>query len=231
MCFKKLDNPNRTDGSAKKTEAVKDWILFFGELVKASVDGVVEFWGEDKKEAETVVQPVVTPEADVIDLCEELNEEVELEETAEKVEEAVSGPTAKELKQQVKALRRAQKLARKEEKKALKVEKRGEKLLRKQEKQERDQDKKQKKNEHKAEKQQKKDQKKAGYIPALYTGSQLAYYKYDLGQLSDIDIWYAFYNDTPALYYNYMIWQYSCTGRVDGIEGDVDLNICFKNYK
>ena len=73
--------------------------------------------------------------------------------------------------------------------------------------------------------------KKAGYIPALYTGSQLAYYKYDLGQLSDIDIWYAFYNDTPALYYNYMIWQYSCTGSVDGIEGNVDLNICFKNYK
>ncbi|MBQ8000946.1 MAG: glycoside hydrolase family 25 protein [Ruminococcus sp.] len=73
--------------------------------------------------------------------------------------------------------------------------------------------------------------KKAGYTPALYTGSQLAYYKYDLGQLSDIDIWYAFYNDTPALYYNYMIWQYSCTGQVSGIQGDVDLNICFKNYK
>ncbi len=73
--------------------------------------------------------------------------------------------------------------------------------------------------------------KKAGYIPALYTGSQLAYYKYDLGQLSDIDIWYAFYNDTPALYYNYTIWQYSCTGEVEGIEGSVDLNICFKNYK
>ncbi len=73
--------------------------------------------------------------------------------------------------------------------------------------------------------------KKAGYTPALYTGSQLAYYKYDLGQLSDIDIWYAFYNDTPALYYNYMIWQYSCSGTVPGIQGDVDLNICFKNYK
>ncbi len=73
--------------------------------------------------------------------------------------------------------------------------------------------------------------KKSGYIPALYTGSQLAYYKYDLGQLSDIDIWYAFYNDTPALYYNYTIWQYSCTGLVEGIEGSVDLNICFKNYK
>lgn len=73
--------------------------------------------------------------------------------------------------------------------------------------------------------------KRAGYIPALYTGSSLAYYKYDLGQLSDIDIWYAFFNDTPDFYYNYTIWQYSCTGAVDGIEGNVDLNICFKNYK
>lgn len=73
--------------------------------------------------------------------------------------------------------------------------------------------------------------KAAGYIPCLYTGSTLAYYKYDLSQLSDIDIWYAFYNDTPDMYYNYMIWQYSCTGKVDGINGDVDLNICFKNYK
>lgn len=73
--------------------------------------------------------------------------------------------------------------------------------------------------------------KDAGYIPCLYTGSTLAYYKYDLSQLSDIDIWYAFYNDSPDMYYNYMIWQYSCTGKVEGIEGDVDLNICFKNYK
>ncbi len=73
--------------------------------------------------------------------------------------------------------------------------------------------------------------KEEGYIPCLYTGVSLAYYKYDLAQLSDIDIWYASYGDTPDLYYNYMMWQYSCTGRVDGIEGDVDMNICFKNYK
>lgn len=73
--------------------------------------------------------------------------------------------------------------------------------------------------------------KKSGYTPALYTGSQLAYYKYDLAQLSDVDIWYAYYNDTPDFYYNYMIWQYSSTGQVDGIQGSVDLNICFKNYK
>lgn len=72
--------------------------------------------------------------------------------------------------------------------------------------------------------------KAAGYIPCIYTGTTLAYYKYDLGQLSDIDLWYAFYNDLPNMYYNYAMWQYSCTGRVEGISGDVDLNICFKNY-
>ncbi len=72
--------------------------------------------------------------------------------------------------------------------------------------------------------------KKAGYIPCLYTDSKKAYMKFDLSKLSDVDIWYAFYNDSPDMYYNYMMWQYSCTGQVDGIEGDVDLNICFKNY-
>lgn len=71
----------------------------------------------------------------------------------------------------------------------------------------------------------------AGYIPCLYTDSKKAYMKFDLSKLSQIDIWYAFYNDEPDMYYNYMMWQYSCTGTVDGIEGDVDLNICFKNYK
>lgn len=73
--------------------------------------------------------------------------------------------------------------------------------------------------------------KEEGYIPCVYTGSTLAYYKYDLAQLSDIDIWYAFYNDTPGLYYNYMMWQYSASGKVDGVSGNVDLNICFKDYK
>jgi len=73
--------------------------------------------------------------------------------------------------------------------------------------------------------------KEADYTPSLYAGSELAYYKYDLAQLSDVDIWYAFYNDTPGLYYNYMMWQYTSEGVVDGVSGSVDLNICFKNYK
>ncbi len=173
MSCKKIDNQNRTDGSVKKTEAVKDWLLFFGELVKASVDGVVEFWRPAKKEEAPVEEPVCIPETDdVIEFpiqdCEE-EDALELEEITEEIEEPECGPTAKELKQQVKALKRAQKIARKEEKSAKKAEKKEQKLLKKQTKQEKTEEKKQqkseKKAEEKAEKKLKKDQKKAGYIP------------------------------------------------------------------
>ena len=72
--------------------------------------------------------------------------------------------------------------------------------------------------------------KEGGYTPSIYSGSKIIYYKLNMAKLSDIDIWYASYNDNPDLFYNYTIWQYSQTGRVDGIEGEVDLNICMKNY-
>ncbi len=71
---------------------------------------------------------------------------------------------------------------------------------------------------------------KEGYIPALYAGSKVVYYKYDMAQLADVDIWYAYYSDEPDLFYNYTIWQYSQSGRVEGVDGEVDLNICMKNY-
>ena len=28
---------------------------------------------------------------------------------------------------------------------------------------------------------------------------------------------------------SFLMWQYSSSGKVDGIEGDVDMNICFTN--
>lgn len=30
--------------------------------------------------------------------------------------------------------------------------------------------------------------------------------------------------------YDVDMWQYSCTGSVPGITGNVDLNLCFKQY-
>ncbi len=67
----------------------------------------------------------------------------------------------------------------------------------------------------------------AGYTPMIYSPSSELYFKYDLQQLSDIDIWYCEYADVPSFYYQFSMWQYSCTAEVDGIDGTADLNICF----
>ncbi len=68
-----------------------------------------------------------------------------------------------------------------------------------------------------------------GYKTMLYSPSRELYFKYDLSRLADIDIWYCEYSDVPTFYYQFSMWQYSSTGRVDGIDADVDMNICFTN--
>ena len=42
--------------------------------------------------------------------------------------------------------------------------------------------------------------------------------------------WYAFYADVPYMPYEFSMWQYTNTGSVDGISGNVDLNISFKSW-
>lgn len=69
-----------------------------------------------------------------------------------------------------------------------------------------------------------------GYTPVLYANKKTTVWKYDLGRLSGYDLWYAEYNDTPSLPYKWTMWQYSSKGAVPGINGSVDLNICFKDY-
>lgn len=71
--------------------------------------------------------------------------------------------------------------------------------------------------------------KELGYTPILYSPSRELYFKYDLSRLADIDIWYCEYANAPTFYYEFSMWQYSSTGTIDGIEGAVDLNICFTN--
>lgn len=68
-----------------------------------------------------------------------------------------------------------------------------------------------------------------GYKTMLYSPSRELYFKYDLSRLADIDIWYCEYSDVPTFYYQFSMWQYSSTGRVDGVDADVDMNICFTN--
>lgn len=71
--------------------------------------------------------------------------------------------------------------------------------------------------------------KSFGYIPMIYSPSRELYFKYDLTRLADYEIWYCEYSEVPVFYYQFSMWQYSSTGKVDGIEGSVDLNIAFSN--
>lgn len=70
----------------------------------------------------------------------------------------------------------------------------------------------------------------AGYTPMIYFNSYCGYIKYDLSKINNYDFWFARYNDTPGFYYDFAMWQYSDSGKVGGISGRVDLNICFKDY-
>lgn len=72
--------------------------------------------------------------------------------------------------------------------------------------------------------------KSAGYTPMIYQNKRTTLFKLDLPRLQDYDFWLAEYGDEPTYYYDYQMWQYSSTGTIPGISGDVDLNISFKDY-
>lgn len=52
----------------------------------------------------------------------------------------------------------------------------------------------------------------------------------DLEKLADIDLWYAVYSSDIKLPYKFEILQYSESGSIPGITGNVDLNISFVDY-
>lgn len=66
---------------------------------------------------------------------------------------------------------------------------------------------------------------KAGYDAMIYSNMLWEAYELDLKKLSDYPIWYADYEALPQTPYRFSMWQYSSTGSVQGIEGNVDLNI------
>lgn len=70
----------------------------------------------------------------------------------------------------------------------------------------------------------------AGYTPMIYFNQHDAYERMELSRLTAYDSWYAQYADTPTMYYDYRIWQYSDSGSIPGVEGDVDMDLCFVPY-
>lgn len=70
----------------------------------------------------------------------------------------------------------------------------------------------------------------AGYQPAIYGNMKTYLLMLDLAELEQYDKWFAGYT-LPIYYpYEYKMLQYSEKGRVAGISGQVDVNICFKDY-
>ena len=72
--------------------------------------------------------------------------------------------------------------------------------------------------------------KDAGYKPMKYFNIESALLMLDLTQLEDYDKWLAAYNSEFYYPYQYTLRQYSDSGSVDGIEGNVDLDISFVDY-
>lgn len=69
--------------------------------------------------------------------------------------------------------------------------------------------------------------KEYGYEPMIYANAKWLTTKLQLECLTDYSVWYADYQENPLYPYTFEMWQYTETGRVDGIEGNVDLNIWF----
>lgn len=65
----------------------------------------------------------------------------------------------------------------------------------------------------------------AGYRPMIYHNTEMAVMMLGLESLEAYDKWFAAYSDTFYYPYEYRVWQYSQSGTVQGINGNVDLNI------
>lgn len=69
-----------------------------------------------------------------------------------------------------------------------------------------------------------------GYKPMVYGNVSWMLARMELHRLDGIDKWFAQYRPQPYYPYDFTIWQYTHKGTIDGIEGEVDLNISFTDY-
>lgn len=69
--------------------------------------------------------------------------------------------------------------------------------------------------------------KAAGYTPMVYGNPGWLLSKVNLKELGAYPVWLAQYYREPFFPYEFQMWQYTNTGKVNGIKGNVDLNVCF----
>lgn len=67
----------------------------------------------------------------------------------------------------------------------------------------------------------------AGYTPMVYFNIYQSQHMMYIAELKQYDFWLAWYSDRMVFPYKIRMWQYTDTGRVPGIEANVDLNVYF----
>lgn len=72
--------------------------------------------------------------------------------------------------------------------------------------------------------------KEAGYTPMIYGNLKTFLIMLDMEKLEDYQKWFAFYSTPVYFPYEFSVWQYSSEGTVDGIKGNVDLNIGMTDF-
>jgi Lyzozyme M1 (1,4-beta-N-acetylmuramidase) len=72
--------------------------------------------------------------------------------------------------------------------------------------------------------------KAAGYTPMIYGNLKTFLLMVDMEQLEEYEKWFAFYQTPLYFPYEFSIWQYTSAGSVDGIKGDVDMNVSLKDW-
>ncbi|MFR1054886.1 MAG: GH25 family lysozyme [[Clostridium] scindens] len=70
----------------------------------------------------------------------------------------------------------------------------------------------------------------AGYETMIYANMKWMAFTLDLNELAGYKKWYADYEPLPQCPYEFSMWQYTEKGKVPGIEGNVDLNLCFDSF-
>lgn len=73
--------------------------------------------------------------------------------------------------------------------------------------------------------------KSFGYKPCIYADRDMLISGLNLEDLDGYDIWLSDDNIPTDFPYKFTMWQYTDSGRIDGITGNVDMDLCFVNYE
>lgn len=70
-----------------------------------------------------------------------------------------------------------------------------------------------------------------GYKPIIYATTEMLIGGLNLEELTDYDVWLADEKSPTKYPYRFSMWQYNKKGRIDGITGDIDLDLSFIDYE